>query len=96
MSFAQCFGWLSFCIVMNRSATPCPQGYAAGICPDGMACIADTPCGDAEWLAQLEAERQQLLNESDGNGGATKNQFAGDASKRYCGYGWDDVVQNCL
>jgi hypothetical protein len=26
----------------------------------------------------------------------TENKFEGDASKRYCGYDWNDVVQNCL
>jgi len=24
------------------------------------------------------------------------NKFVGDTSKRYCGFGWNDVVQNCL
>lgn len=39
----------------DRTATPCPEGFAAGVCPDGMACIADTPCTDSSWLARLES-----------------------------------------
>ena len=27
---------------------------------------------------------------------STENKFQGDATKRYCGYDWDDVVRNCL
>jgi hypothetical protein len=32
--------------MIYRTATPCPQGHAEGICPYGQSCIADTPCNE--------------------------------------------------
>ena len=28
----------------RSDAVPCPDGYAEGVCPAGMSCLADTPC----------------------------------------------------
>ncbi|KAL3799918.1 hypothetical protein HJC23_007391 [Cyclotella cryptica] len=35
-------------------------------------------------------------NEPSSSTAITENKFQGDASKRYCGYDWDDIVRNCL
>mmetsp|Transcript_16178 Transcript_16178/g.30519 ORF Transcript_16178/g.30519 Transcript_16178/m.30519 type:complete len:792 (+) Transcript_16178:126-2501(+) len=46
------FGWND--VIQNcLTATPCPGGDAFAVCPSGMNCIADTPCTDSTWLAQL-------------------------------------------
>ncbi|KAL9186471.1 hypothetical protein ACHAXT_005709 [Thalassiosira profunda] len=35
------------------TAVPCPGGFAEGVCPYGMKCMAETPCRDVEYLAWL-------------------------------------------
>jgi len=48
-----------------RTATPCPQGFAEGVCPYGMNCIAETPCSDETFLDWLRDKQA-----SDGSGQA--------------------------
>lgn len=39
-------------------AVPCPSGYAQGVCPNGMNCIAETQCADEtylDWLRDKQA-----------------------------------------
>lgn len=53
------------------TATPCPGGVAFAVCPDGMNCIAETPCNDEtylDWLrdkqAKIEAENNAATTPS--------------------------------
>jgi len=41
------------------SATPCPLGFAQGVCPSGMTCIAETPCSDSNYLDMLKEKEKQ-------------------------------------
>ena len=47
-----------------RTAIPCPGGYAQGVCPNGMNCIADAPCSDQAYLNFLRGEQQASNNGS--------------------------------
>jgi len=71
------YGWDD--VVRNcLTATPCPQGFASGVCPDGMSCIADTPCADPTWLAHLS---DVVLCDSD-NDCRPHNQFCIGSGER--------------
>ena len=49
------------------SATPCPLGFAQGVCPSGMTCIAETPCSDSSYLDMLKEKESSSAN--DGSSG---------------------------
>jgi len=70
-------------------ATPCPYGDASGVCETGMKCIADTPCGDVN--NGMPTKKPTPI--------PTRKSYppvkGDDPMKRYCGYGWDWVVNNC-
>ena len=57
------------------TATPCPSGDAFGVCPDGMNCIAETPCADEEFLDWLR-EKQASSNGSGGSSPAVEDTVA--------------------
>ena len=95
------------CIFIGcRTATPCPQGHAEGICPYGMSCIADTPC--AEVRAQEEGEEPTTSSSTSTTTSTTTTTTISTtsetttelvdltAAKRFCGYDWANVVSNCL
>jgi len=74
-----------------HTTTPCPGGDAYGVCDEGMNCIADTPCpailkGGPTPLPTTPPTRHPTFPpvESD------------DESKRFCGFDWADVTENCL
>jgi hypothetical protein len=63
------------------TAIPCPGGVAFGVCPDGMNCIAETPCTDEEyldWLRDKQAKVAAEAAEADASG------LTSDEGNEYC------------
>ena len=54
--------WFDF--VNDRTATPCPEGHAEGICPYGQSCIADTPCNEIRAQQQSGRTTSTVLPET--------------------------------
>lgn len=50
--------FISILYTLNRTAIPCPKGYAQGTCPTGMYCIADAPCSDEKYIDWLEQKQE--------------------------------------
>ena len=76
------------------TAIPCPEGFAE-VCPAGMKCIADTPCGDPVYIANLKGDVDPIpAGVEPTNPPAIIRE--GDPMMRYCGVDWNDVTTNCL
>lgn len=111
----------------DRTATPCPQGHAEGVCPYGQTCIADTPCDEiraqaetditsitsvsttlapettenmVETTAATAEVTMSVITTTTATLSSSAPNFEAEqdntASKRFCGYDWANVVQNCL
>ena len=73
-----------------NKATPCPTGDAK-YCPGGMKCIAETPCFAINNGAPTPKPSRFPTKEP------TFPPVKGDdPAKRFCGYDWTDVTDNCL
>ena len=71
-----------------QSATPCPDGMHQ-TCPGNENCYPDTPCA---FLKTPNPTPPPVTSTPR----PTFPLVEGDASKRFCGYSWQDVIANCL
>ena len=73
-------------------AIPCPGGDAAGVCPSGQDCIADTPCDQFDIIGPNTQKPTPLPTRN-----PTFPPVEGDdPNNRFCGHSWADVTENCL
>lgn len=60
------------------TAVPCPGGVALGVCPEGMNCIAETPCTDEEYLDWLRDKHTKVVAEAVENEALKGNEYCMD------------------